>query len=313
MGTIPGLAAAANTAKILQMQNEDATKKATATKAQLEVQPVTPDRLKSFTQTVNCYSALSPQQRKAAIAESQGARTVDELSKSQDRVDLTNKAEQMHADSMAQTAAFKGQAFGQKGLEANDKTLTDPQHGYLQVLSQANEGKAAIKTGADGNGLLTSLAPTMAVLGMNSFAGTHRISPAEAQAAGAPGGWVERFNAWADKSTQGKLSPQLAKEGNTLFDQLIDAKYQASLQASSLHAKGYGIPEPNMPAMDREGNVSTLDKVKAATGGNKSFPAGGGAGGGKGGAIAVTDPKGGVHTFPDQASANKFQKLAGIH
>jgi len=31
-----------------------------------------------------------------------------------------------------------------------------------------------------------------------------------------------------------------------------------------------------------------------------------------GGGISVTDPKGGVHTFPDQASADKFKKLAGI-
>lgn len=31
-----------------------------------------------------------------------------------------------------------------------------------------------------------------------------------------------------------------------------------------------------------------------------------------GGQIQVTDPNGGVHTFPDQASADKFKKLAGI-
>jgi hypothetical protein len=30
------------------------------------------------------------------------------------------------------------------------------------------------------------------------------------------------------------------------------------------------------------------------------------------GGITVTDPKGGVHTFPDQASADRFRKLANI-
>jgi hypothetical protein len=33
---------------------------------------------------------------------------------------------------------------------------------------------------------------------------------------------------------------------------------------------------------------------------------------GPSGAISVTDPKGGIHTFPDQASADKFKALAGI-
>jgi hypothetical protein len=35
-------------------------------------------------------------------------------------------------------------------------------------------------------------------------------------------------------------------------------------------------------------------------------------GGGNAGGISVTDPQGGVHTFADQASANKFKQLAGI-
>lgn len=34
--------------------------------------------------------------------------------------------------------------------------------------------------------------------------------------------------------------------------------------------------------------------------------------GATGGQVQVTDPKGGIHTFPDQASADKFKKLANI-
>jgi hypothetical protein len=79
MGTPQGLAQAANTAKVMQMQIDDATKQATSQKAQLEVEPVSPARLKAFGQTIQSYSALRPEQKQAAITEAQGARTVDEL------------------------------------------------------------------------------------------------------------------------------------------------------------------------------------------------------------------------------------------
>lgn len=263
---IDKLKASAGAMDIDKIIAEHHQKDAEAQKAQLAIAAPTPTQLTTFTtKTLPGFTALRPEQKQAFIAEASTARTVDELNKVTERADATDKAEQMHADSLAQTMALKGQTFAQQGLKENDKTWTDPQHGYLQTLSQANLGKAAIKAGADGNGLLTSLEPTMAVLGMNSFAGVHRISPAEATAAGAPGGWSERFTAWADKTAAGKLSPQLAKEGNQLFDQLVDAKYQSSVQTSAMHAKGFGIPPANMPAMDREGNLTTLDKTKIGT------------------------------------------------
>lgn len=304
LGTIQGLAQAANTSKILQMQLEDATKQAQQKKTGLEIEAPSPAQVKTFTtKTIPGFSSLRPEQKSAFLAEAQNARTVDELNKIEERADATDKAEQMHADSMAQTAALKGQAFGQKGLEANDKTWTDPQHGYLATLSQANEGKNAIKAGVDGSGLSTSLAPTMVVLGMNSFAGTHRISPAEAQAAGAPGGWAERMNAWFDKATQGKLSPQLAKEGNQLFDQLIDAKWQASLQATDMHGRGYGIPAQNLPAMERDGTVTTRDKIKAPAAGG-----GANAGGAASGFTRIKASDGSLHDVPtaNLAAARKI-------
>jgi hypothetical protein len=252
---------------------ETAKAQAEAAKAQLGIAPPTPDQLTTFTgKTLPAFAALRPEQKQAFTAEAQSARTVDELNKVTERADATDKAEQMHRDSLAQTEALKGQTFAQQGLKENDKTWTDPQHGYVSTLAQANLGKKAIQAGADGNGLLTSLEPTMAVLGMNSFAGTHRISPAEASAAGAPGGWAERFTAWADKSASGKISPQLAKEGNQLFDQLVDSKYASSVQSSAMHAKGFGIPPANLPVMDRDGNLTTLDKVKLKPGSETTAP-----------------------------------------
>ncbi len=110
------------------------------------------------------------------------------------------------------------------------------------------------------------MAPTMTVLGINSFNQTHRISPAEAQAANMPGGYAERFNAWATKAFSGKLSPQVAQEGTQIMDSLIDSAHQRSIQSSLLIANGHQVPVSQMPAMDRAGNITTLDRIPAKTG-----------------------------------------------
>ena len=66
----------------------------------------------------------------------------------------------------------------------------------------------------------------MEVLGINASNGVHRISPAEAHAAGVPGSWTEQFNAWFDKASTGKISPQLQKEGKQLADILGNTAHQ---------------------------------------------------------------------------------------
>ena len=96
-------------------------------------------------------------------------------------------------------------------------------HATQQSVAQLG---ASIDAAKDGNGLLTSFVPTMEVLGINASNGVHRISPAEAQAAGLPGGWSERFNAWFDKASTGKLSPELQKEGKQLAGILSHSAYQ---------------------------------------------------------------------------------------
>jgi hypothetical protein len=97
---------------------------------------------------------------------------------------------------------------------------------YRATQQSVHQMQASIDAAKDGNGLLTSFVPTMEVLGINASNGVHRISPAEAQAAQLPGGWVERFNAWFDKATTGKLSPQLQSEGKQLGKILADSAYQ---------------------------------------------------------------------------------------
>jgi hypothetical protein len=245
-------------------QAEAASAGTTAVKGQLETAAPSTTQLQTFTtKTVPSFASLRPEQKSAFITEAQGARTVAELNQVIERADSTDKAEQMHADSLAQTKALSGQHFQQKGIEDNDKTWTDPQHGFVTVASQVKLAKQALKEGADGSGLAASLGPVMTVLGINSFNQMHRISPAEAQAAAMPGGYAERFNAWADKAFTGKLSPQVAREGTQLMDDILDQAHGRALQSSQMKVRSFGIPANQMPVMDREGNVTTLDKVAA--------------------------------------------------
>jgi len=97
---------------------------------------------------------------------------------------------------------------------------------YRDTQKSVGQLSQAIDGASDGNGLLTSFVPTMEVLGINAANGVHRISPAEAQAAQLPGGWAERFNAWFDKASTGKVSPELKTEGKQLAQILAKTSYQ---------------------------------------------------------------------------------------
>jgi hypothetical protein len=77
------------------------------------------------------------------------------------------------------------------GLAQIDRMFTDPQHGYTQFIAQANATKGALADAKDGSEFAASLAPLMTVLGINSFAGVHRINPAEYQAAGPQVGSID--------------------------------------------------------------------------------------------------------------------------
>lgn len=232
-----------------------------------ENQPLTDADRANFSKNVLPSMAnLSSAQQKLAQGALAGAKTQRDLQQlegrlmAQDGQALAKKIQQENIVANKEIA-LQGEE-GKQGLSDIIKTWTDPQHGYTATLSQAKAGQTAIQAGVDGSGLATSLAPTMVVLGMNSFAGTHRISPAEAQAAGAPGGWSERFNAWLDKSVQGTLSPQLAKEGNQIFDQLIDAKYQQSIQNSKLivaNTPGMTAKSVKIPTRDGDDTINLSD------------------------------------------------------
>lgn len=128
---------------------------------------------------------------------------------------------------------------------------------YHDTEKSVGQLKGAIDGASDGNGLLTSFVPTMEVLGINAANGVHRISPAEAQAAGMPGSFVERFNAFFDKAATGKLTPELKTEGKALADLLLKTshqRYKSTYEDESQMVEGYGgkgfstrvkaLPEP---------------------------------------------------------------------
>ena len=275
LNTVQGLQQGFNTSQLRQMVIDEGTKQAGlqsaasgAVKAAQEIAPPTQAQLDTFTKTtLPSFANVTPAQRASFAQEAQQARTVPEFNKVVSDADATDKAMQMHADSLAQTRAIMGDKFGQAGLTENEKVWTDPARGYAAALAQANQTKQSIKAGADGNGLVTSMVPTMEVLGINHAAGINRISPQEAHAAGLPGSWAEQWNAWATKAMTGKLTPQLASQGNQLMDIVSNAAYTRAVQSSQVIAKGHNLPYENTPAMNRDGSITTLDKV-AGGGGN---------------------------------------------
>lgn len=277
LNTIQGLQTAANTSKVKQMLVEDATKQSeassaasTATQKQEEIAKPTPEQLDTFTKkTLPSFSNMMPAQRAAYAAQASQARTVPEFNKVVEQADATEKAQQLHADTLANTKAIMGNKFGEQGLTANEKIWTDPQRGFAGALAQANQTKNSIQAGVDGNALLTNMVPTMEVLGINHAAGISRISPQEALAAGTSPDWATRWNAWATKAATGKLTPELAKQGQELMNIVVDAAHTRAVQSSQLIAKGHGLTPDQVPAMDMSGNITTLDKVGGAQGGGQ--------------------------------------------
>lgn len=166
---------------------------------------------------------------------------------------------------------------------------------YRATQQSVQQLQSGIDAAKDGNGLLTSFVPTMEVLGINASNGVHRISPAEAQAAGMPGGFVERFNAWFDKASTNKLSPQLQAEGKALGKILADSAYQrykSTYEDESGIVEGYGGKDfgKHVPLIKHEGGEAEN------RGGNQFSISAGGQ----------------TFNFKDQKSLDEFKKEAGI-
>ena len=238
---------------------------------ELKNQPPPKDQLHTFMgKTLPGYTHIQRSEQEGLQQEAKNARTVAELDKVQERAlqleTLGTNRDISQQNIRANKEASVKSELGKKGLDDVIKTWTDPQHGFTQVQAQAEMTKNSIQAGADGNGLATSLTPTMVVLGVNNFGQTHRISPAEATAAGAPGGVAERFNAWITKASSGKLSPQLAKEGNDIMDNLIVSAHRKAIINTRVIAGNSGLDPSTVTVTDIHGNPDTLaNQVKVST------------------------------------------------
>ncbi len=245
---------------------------------QLKNEPPGQQRLDTFLgKTLPGYTHIQESEQAGLQAEAKDARTVSEFDKVQERAlqleTLGTNKEIAQANIRANKDAAVKSELGKKGLDGINKTWTDPQHGFTQVQAQAEMTKNSIQAGMNGSGLATSLTPTMVVLGVNNFGQTHRISPAEAEAAGAPGGVAERFNAWITKASSGRLTPQLAKEGTDIMDNLIVAAHRKAITNTRVLAGNSGLDPGSVTVTDIHGNPDTLaNQIKV------SLPPGGAVG-----------------------------------
>jgi len=163
--------------------------------------------------------------------------------------------------------------LAQKGIEDTNKIWTDQQHGFSQTLAQVQATKNVVAQAKNGSQLAASLEPAMTVLGVNSFAGVHRISPTEYEAAGpAVGSLYRRLNAVLDKAGKGAVPSATLSEVNGIMDALIRGKYQTSLSSTQQIVANAGIPTNRIfvPDPNNFGALTTLDKIPAT--GNQTGP-----------------------------------------
>jgi len=160
--------------------------------------------------------------------------------------------------------AMQSNELQKSGLNSLDKMFTDPQHGYSQFLAQANSTKTALADAKDGNELAASLAPLMTVLGVNSFAGIHRVNPQEIAAAGpAVGSLYRRANTILDKAVSGSMNEDTRKEMGAVIDGLIEAKHASLVPSAQMVARNAGLDPSKTSVLDKDGSMTTLDKVVA--------------------------------------------------
>jgi hypothetical protein len=102
----------------------------------------------------------------------------------------------------------------------------------------------------------------MTVLGVNSYAGVHRIMPAEYENAGpAMGSAYRRLNALLDKAGSGSVPKETLQETSDLIDSLIQPKFDATLAGSQLIARNAGLDPKHTVVFSKDGQAATLDDV----------------------------------------------------
>jgi hypothetical protein len=165
---------------------------------------------------------------------------------------------------------------------------------YVQAQSAAQEMQSFIDLARQGNVEAYAYEPTTGVLTINTANGTKRINTAEIQQYGGAGSLLQRIQGWAGKQISGKSIPDsVLNDMEQLHQQLANNTADQYRHRLEVINGTYGSTFQPIP-------LSANAAPRAA---NANNPQAG---------VTVTDPRGGVHTFPDQKSADAFKKAANI-
>ncbi|MGA9305634.1 MAG: hypothetical protein WBW31_09560 [Candidatus Sulfotelmatobacter sp.] len=222
--------------------------------------PADPDAIANFkNKTLPSLSHISPALQSSLSSEANGIKNQSDFERLQDRADSFEKSGQDFAAKMAETRSTKETARENKVLDAVTDAKTGPWAQFNDTLTQAKQIQTAAAQAKDGNGLMTNMLPTMEVLGINMEGKVRRISPTEAQAAGQNPELAVRWNAMVDAAAKGAAPNAIVKQANDLADMLISGAHAKAVRATQMLSTK--MDPSQVPAMDRSGNVTTLDKA----------------------------------------------------
>lgn len=152
---------------------------------------------------------------------------------------------------------------------------------YANAVAAANDMKTFVDLARSGNKVAYAYSPTEGVLTLNTARGVKRVNMAEIGSYAGAGSAADRLQAFFGKQLKGASIPE---------DVLNDMEsLHESIAGNARTAYGNKLKNVNTTY------GSSFQPVEMSRG-----------------QVTVTDPKGGVHTFPDQESADRFKQLAKI-
>jgi hypothetical protein len=154
---------------------------------------------------------------------------------------------------------------------------------YADAAAAADDMKTFIDLARAGNKIAYAYSPTEGVLTLNTARGVKRVNMPEIASYGGAGSAFDNVMGFLGKKATGASIPA---------DVLNDMESLHGAIASNAQTK-----YQNKLAVINQNYGSNFTPVQMQS---------------AGGQIQVKDPQGGVHTFADQASADRFKKLAGI-
>lgn len=218
---------------------------------------------------------IAERQAKLAETESATLKNTNEASLALERqhqlgkvtdADVYREQQANYRATLARQTAFANE-LQKNGISQLDKMFSDPQHGYIQFVSQAQSTKNTIMQSQNGSQLASSMEPLMLALGVTSFAGIHRINQTEVNSAGPQAGSLyRRLNTILDKAGSGSVPEDTLKEASSIVDALIDAKHSALINGANMVAANGGLDPKRTMVMDRSGVLTTLDKALTESG-----------------------------------------------